>query len=334
MLLLTLQDIGRRVSTNRDWESLIPVIINTAKVTLQCRQCEVYLWNRRDKTLTNALPNRVRERSEYTPHPTKGMTAWVLEQRQILTRASIQDDYNLRRILDEDPSSPDAIAPLTVGGETLGILIVDGVEDVSPNFSRLLYVLANLYALGIKNAQLFQRIEEMARRDGLTGLLNHASFQQQLQEQLAAATAANKPLTIVMSDIDRFKSFNDTYGHQAGDHVLREVARLWKAVLPDYAVIARYGGEEFICALPDDDEHRGRELAELLRQTIEEHTFDFEGQTLHVTSSFGVAAWNSSATTPQELIKTADELLYQAKEGGRNRVICAGQSFAVARLEA
>src|SRR5690606_15441797 len=106
MLLLALQDISRRVSTNRDWESLIPIIINTAKVTLECRQCEVYLWNRRGKTLYNALPNRLRERSEYTPHPTKGMSAWVLEQRQILTRASIQNDYNLCRILDEDPHAP------------------------------------------------------------------------------------------------------------------------------------------------------------------------------------------------------------------------------------
>jgi diguanylate cyclase (GGDEF)-like protein len=124
-----------------------------------------------------------------------------------------------------------------------------------------------------------------------------------------------------MSDLDHFKKLNDTYRHQAGDHVLRETAALWRAVLPDTAVIGRYGGEEFICALPRDDLDRATELAELMRRQIESYVFDFEGWQLHVTASFGVAQLGRPAQTAHELIRLADEGLYAAKATGRNRVV-------------
>ncbi len=322
MLLLTLQDIGRRVSTNLDLDTLIPTIQSTAKASLKCGQCQVYFWNARKDVLRNALRAQQRERTEYVPHPQTGMAGWVLRHRQILTRQTIQADYDLHTLLEEEPVVPDAIAPLSVGGELLGLLIVDKIEQDSQTFVRLLYVLANIYALGIKNAQLFKRIEEMARRDGLTGLLNHASFQQELQKLVEQASGST-PLCVVMCDVDHFKKFNDTYGHQAGDQVLRDVARQWKAIVPDHAVLARYGGEEFICAIPQDDLTRGRELAELLRESIESCIIDFEGQELHVTASFGVAEFGPPAKTTQELIRLADEALYKAKETGRNRIVCA-----------
>ena len=321
MMLLTLQDVGRRISTNLDVDTLIPTILSTAKASLKCGQCRVYLWNGRESTLRNPLAKRGRDASGYSPRPKVGMTHWVLENRQILTRKSVEEDYALNSLLEEDPDMPEAIAPLAVGGELLGILVVDDFETVSPNFVRLLYILANIYALGIKNAQLFQRIEEMARRDGLTGLLNHASFQEELQRSIGETEGSSAPLSVVMADIDHFKQFNDTYAHQAGDHVLREVAALWKAVLPDHAIIARYGGEEFICALPGDDISRGVEIAELLRNSIESRVLQFDGQELRVKSSFGVAQFGQPADNGEELIRIADEAMYVAKESGRNRVV-------------
>ncbi len=320
MLLLALQDVGRRVSMNLDLEALLPVIVSTARASLKCQSCHVYFWNGRDKTLRNALPPRIREQNHYVPRPGSGMAGWVLEHRQILTRRDVEADYNLRGLLDEDPEMPDAIAPLTVGGELLGLLVLDGVEDDSSTFVRLLYVLSNMFALGIKNAQWFRRIEEMARRDGLTGLLNHATFQQMLRERMRQALERGDPLAVVISDIDHFKKFNDTWGHQAGDHVLKEVARLWQAVLPDYAVIARYGGEEFICILPGNDLAEALEHAERLRATIESQPLDFEGRTLKVTASFGVACLSEGAPTAKDLVRLADEALYRAKQAGRNRV--------------
>jgi len=320
MLLLALQDIGRRVSMNLDMGTLIPTIISSAKASLKCGECSVYFWNSRKKTLTPALPLRSREQSNYVPSPQRGMTAWVIDRRQILTRKAIEEDYNLRELLEAESNLPDAIAPLAVGGELLGLLVIDKAEQDAATFVRLLYILANTYALGIKNAQLFSRIEEMARRDGLTGLLNHAHFQQELQTLADSAATEGAPLTVIMSDVDHFKQFNDTWGHQAGDHVLREVARLWQAILPDHAVLARYGGEEFICALPGDDLSRGTELAELVRAQMESHPMDFNGEALRVTSSFGVAEFGRPAQSTKDLIRLADEAMYSAKEAGRNRV--------------
>jgi len=329
LLLLALQDVGRRVSTNLDLQTLIPTIISSAKASLKCGECQLYLWNPRENTLDVPLPPRSRDQVNYVPRPHAGMSEWVLKHRQILTRKAVENDYSLHDIREQERHLPDAIAPLSVGGEIVGIVVVDHVEQDSTTFDRLLYILANIFALGIKNAQLFQRIEEMARRDGLTGLLNHASFQQELHS-LAECTASDaSPLTIIMSDIDHFKSFNDRYGHQAGDHVLREVARLWGAVLPDDSVVARYGGEEFICALPGDDLQRGLDLAEELRREIECRTLDYQGTPLNVTASFGVAQLNHSTRTAKDLIRVADEAMYAAKAAGRNRVSAELGSSAV-----
>jgi len=333
MLLLTLQDIGRRVSINLNIQTLIPTIISTAKVSLKCGVCDIYFWNEEEKVLTNALPGRSRIQAHFKPNPKLGMTRWVLNQRQILTRSAFENDYTLQSILDEDPHAPDAIAPLCVGGELLGLLVIDDVEQNSPQFSRLLYILANIYAMGVKNAQLFNRIEDMARRDGLTGLLNHASFQQELQTLAVKAVEETSPLTIVMSDVDHFKSFNDTYGHQAGDYVLREVAKHLRVVLPDYAVFARYGGEEFIFALPHTDLASGREVAEDLRRHIDSCILDFEGQKLHVTASLGVAEFRHPNQTMQDLIRAADEAMYSAKENGRNRVACDSPHMMLTSVE-
>ena len=330
LLLLTLQDIGRKVSTHLDLATLIPTVITTAKSTLKCGSCELYSWDRQLNVFVSMLPVRSCDRNQYTPRPQHGMAGWVLEHNQILTRKDVEEDYELQELLEEDSKMPDAITPLSVGGELLGVLVVNEVEDSSSTFVRLLYILSNMYALGIKNAQLFTRIEEMARHDGLTGLLNHASFQEVLSGQILTAKDGGDTVSVVMSDIDHFKKFNDTWGHQAGDHVLREVARMWSAVLPEHAILARYGGEEFICALPGDDLSRATELAELLRVSVEEHTIDFEGQELHVTSSFGVAQHSSEVASPEELVKTADQALYRAKEAGRNCVAAAADHHTLA----
>jgi len=320
LLLLTLQDIGRRISTNQSNESLIPTVISTAKASLQCEYCQVYLWDNKSRALKNALPARSRDKLDYRPVHNSGVAAWVIENRQIVMRNDAEKDHKLKRILEEDPHMPDAIAPLTVGSELIGLMVIDKVDIESPTTGRLLYILSNIYALGIKNSQLFKRIEEMASRDGLTGLFNHATFQEKLHEMINNANSQSTSLSLIMSDIDHFKSFNDTYGHQAGDFVLKEVARIWSTVMPENAILARYGGEEFIGVLADHEYSQAMQIAEDLRETLENCPMLFEGQQLQVTASFGVTELNHPATTTNELVKVADEYLYKAKESGRNQV--------------
>ena len=129
------------------------------------------------------------------------------------------------------------------------------------------------------------------------------------------------PLSIIMCDIDHFKKFNDQHGHQAGDLVLQQTASILKNGVPQDAVVARYGGEEFICALPHRGAEAARDIAELIRETIEKFSFSYEGDALCVTVSLGVAEYTHQSTIGREVIRVADQALYKAKHTGRNNVV-------------
>lgn len=321
-LFRSLQEIGRRISSHLDFERLHDTIVDISKTVLKCAECDVLVWNQRDQDLRPLPFNRRSLRYANTPpDPEYGMLGWVVRHRQLLTLNAIHQDANFPDDYTDPSEPPDAVAPLIAGQEFLGVLVIRGYDCASMRSLHLLHVFATFSALGLKNAQLFRRIENMARRDGLTGLLNHATFYLQLRELMVETTLKQRPLTLIMCDIDRFKQFNDTYGHQAGDEVLREVARVWNAVLPDSSIVARYGGEEFVCALIDYDEVASIEIADLLRTTLANHPVEIHGRSLHVTASFGVATLTEDAHTTEELIHQADAALYRAKASGRNRVI-------------
>ncbi|MDB5387392.1 MAG: diguanylate cyclase [Planctomycetaceae bacterium] len=318
-LLLTLQEVGWRVATDFDLATLYQTVRHTTQRILRCQRCSVLLWNSQDSTLVDALHNS--EVSEAPiAYPNRGMLGWVAKNRNLLVRSDVENDPALKYLQRRDECHIEAVVPLTAGGELLGLLTLEGVNASTPQFRRMLQLLANVSALAIKNARLFQRIAEMARRDGLTGLLNHASFQERLRELVDAAQCKQLPLTVIMSDVDRFKSINDTYGHPVGDHVLREVGRIWRTVVPEYALSARYGGEEFICAIPGMGLERASDLAEALRHTIETLPLSFERGVISVTASFGVAQLGLPARNATELVRLVDEALYQSKRGGRNCV--------------
>lgn len=329
MLLLSMQQIGQRLSSQLDLKSLIVAIQDTAQEVLHCRKAELFLWSTRDQQFYNAalslggdLPTTVAELARC--RVANPAFDWVTANHRILARREFASGkLGTSFSNDIDPGElPAAVAPLMVGNELLGVLLVDQVEDESPTFIRMLFILASHCALSVKNAQLFRHIEEMARRDSLTGLLNHASFLEELDQLVDHAKANHERLTLVMSDIDHFKNVNDSFGHQAGDSVLQEVAKWWRAIMPDRALLARYGGEEFICVLPGDDLRQGAELAELLRVSLEENPINHRGLHLHITASFGVAELGKPAANVTRLIRLADKALYRAKDAGRNRVEC------------
>lgn len=325
MLLLSMQQIGHRLSSELELDALVSAILGTAKEVLRCQHAELHLWNARDRRFSNAAHSELAQLSDSVravlaqAAPMPASFEWVMQQRRILTRRDVLAGKVDAAKLSEE-SLPTAVAPLFVGDDFVGILVINDAEDEGPTFVRMLYILANHSALSLKNSQLFHTIQGMARRDGLTGLLHHAPFLEELERLIDDANANDRPLTLVMSDLDRFKDFNDNYGHQAGDKVLQEVASWWRAIVPDHAILGRYGGEEFICALPGETLSRGIELAEMLRSALVSHPVNYNGIHLHVSASFGVAELGNPASNATRLIRLADKALYRAKEGGRNRV--------------
>ncbi|MFP4061990.1 MAG: GGDEF domain-containing protein [Halochromatium sp.] len=162
----------------------------------------------------------------------------------------------------------------------------------------------------------------LARTDGLTGLYNHAYMQELLDAELERSARYQRPLMLVLFDIDHFKALNDEHGHQAGDQVLLQLANLCQSLTRDSDRLARYGGEEFLVILPESEREQGQRFAERLRHEIEQATFTFAATPLRITVSIGLAHWNGRGDPPTkaELVRAADRALYRSKEQGRNRV--------------
>lgn len=165
--------------------------------------------------------------------------------------------------------------------------------------------------------QLNQQLQNLAITDGLTGLHNHRAFQDYLEEQFQTAMHKKQPLSLILMDVDHFKQYNDTYGHQAGDEVLRRVAQILKQSVRDGDFVARYGGEEFAVVLPHTDTENAVQVAERLREAIASAEWTLRP----ITGSFGVASIRPDMETRREIIESADQALYEAKRGGRNRVV-------------
>jgi two-component system cell cycle response regulator len=167
----------------------------------------------------------------------------------------------------------------------------------------------------------YEEIHRMAIMDGLTGLYNKRYFTEALDREMARARRYSRPLSLIMIDIDFFKNINDTYGHLAGDHILKELGELLISRVRREELVARYGGEELVILLPETDKEGAFKVAELMRQRVESHTFIFANKKIRVTVSAGVSEAVECDYDLSEVIKIADERLYAAKRAGRNKVI-------------
>ena len=213
--------------------------------------------------------------------------------------------------------------PLLVGESAEGVLRLDSAQPnaYTQDDLRFLDIVLGLVDTAITNARLFAQTQQLAITDGLTGLYRRQPFLDQLTREVARATRNGEPLAILMLDLDNFKRYNDTFGHTAGDLVLKTVAELMRGTVPPDGMCARYGGEEFAVLLPKTSREQGAEIANRLRQVVE-HDAQHEGRRADqpVTVSLGVSVFPEDAQVELELIRLADQRLYRAKRAGKNQV--------------
>jgi diguanylate cyclase (GGDEF)-like protein/PAS domain S-box-containing protein len=219
--------------------------------------------------------------------------------------------------------------PILAQGETLGILHLQATDDVPQlNASELSFktTFAAQVGLSVANIRLREALRTQSVRDALTGLYNRRYLEETLEREMRRAARAAQSLGILMIDLDHFKKFNDTYGHDAGDAVLRETgASLSKGIRAE-DFVCRFGGEEFVVILPTADPETSRARAERLRTKMRELTIMYQGKSLGmVTISVGVAAFPAHGTSPKELMVAADAAFYEAKRGGRDQVVVASE---------
>jgi two-component system cell cycle response regulator len=213
------------------------------------------------------------------------------------------------------------VLPLLVHDAPLGTLVLGSHTAGAFNGPArgLLEVLASHLGVSLSNARMVRRLEEQATTDGLTGLLNKRAMHETAAQRLTAARRFGRPLSVMVTDIDLFKRINDTYGHDVGDLVIKELAAVHRRLARTTDAVARFGGEEFVTICEETDAEGALLLAERIRAEFAQVGFHARGETVHCTCSVGIATFPDAGTSWEELFKAADDAVYTSKRAGRDR---------------
>jgi diguanylate cyclase (GGDEF)-like protein/PAS domain S-box-containing protein len=259
---------------------------------------------------------------------------WALRQGKLHLVHGAQDEIVCKHVA-EGFSRGYVCAPAIAQGEMIGVLSVTLGRGESGDAtavtrrpvesrSRLISMAADNLAMALVSLKLREALRDRSVRDPLTRLFNRRYLEETLVRELSSCKRSEKPLAVIMADIDHFKRYNDTHGHDVGDFVLVQIAEIIRARLRSADIPCRYGGEELALVMPGAGREIAMGRAEAIRKAIEGHEFVYKGKRLAgVTVSMGVAECPADGGAAAALLKAADSALYQAKEGGRNRVVAA-----------
>lgn len=324
--LRNLIEMGMSLSSNLEFQSLVESILYSCIGQMFVEKVAIILQEDIDK-------------DSYSIHMAKGYdeefsrSAIVFDENSALIRHLEEEAFpHLSTGLREHPElchdldsiamlDAEVVVPLVSKSSMNGLLVLGEKIDGSaftPDNMEFLRDLARFAAIAVENSRLYL----MATLDRMTHLYIHHFFQERLNEELKRSVRYGTPLSLIISDIDHFKRFNDTYGHQQGDVVLKETAQILRESVRGFDIAARYGGEEFAVILPETDLGDAIVVAKRLRKRIEQHGFHGQIAPLHVTVSIGVAQYDPERDEGKEsLIDRADRAMYRAKDAGRNRVV-------------
>lgn len=256
----------------------------------------------------------------------KGVIALAFEKEQVINRIFTGPPVPRLSPREKSPARMASLLAVPVPTDQ-GVDMALMVESEKPrrftdHQQNMLSTIARAAGFALSRARLYQEKETLASRDGLTGVENHRTFQERFAGEILRAQRYDQQLAVLMMDIDFFKKVNDTYGHPAGDVVLKEVARIISQnVRAGVDLMARYGGEEFVCMLADSDRERAAETAERIRAGIAAKAFEAGAARFQVTMSIGGAMYPLDSRHGREVLEKADKALYHAKETGRNRLV-------------
>ncbi len=322
-----LLDIAKSFCQNLDFSNLLESIVYICMAQMHVLGAEIFVRDliTNENFVLETSKDFLSEKKTMMPVNTPIATILLSEKRPLTFEELKKSCSNCEHLKLLEAINPTLIVPLIQKNHLNGMLILQeriAIEDDATysdyEISQIMSI-ASLASVAINNAALL----EMSSTDMMTHLKLKYYFFNLLTEAIDAAFLNNQHIAVIMFDIDFFKKFNDTYGHECGDFVLKSVADLIRKNLRESDVASRYGGEEFTALLIDAGKEEAMAVAERIRSTINEHDFVYNNQQLHVTISGGVSVFDAQTnlvSSPNEFVNQADQGLYMSKNNGRNRV--------------
>jgi len=316
---LAMYEIAQTASTTLNLDEVLSLVAGKIRNMIPCSTCVIFLRDEGSDVLRARIAVGVNDRcfEDATTTIGRGLTGLVAQTREGLVAAYDADDLKFKRLYMQwiDLQSI-MIAPICHGGEVIGTI---NLYDMRPDVfrdedSRLLNAVTPQVGQAIRNALLFEETRESALTDALTGLHNARYMLIHLEQEISRARRSMRPVSVLGLDLDNFKPINDTFGHQQGDQVLRELGQIFISQVRDYDVVCRYAGDEFIIILPDSDKQEAMETAQRIKDAVDAYDPGFHhDQPVRVGVSVGVATFPADGTDVRSLISEADAAMYADK---------------------
>ncbi len=316
----TIADITSELEINK----LLQTILERAIKLLGADGGDFCVFDEEEQILrVVALVNMNKRYLNTIVHLDEGAAGKAASERKTI----ILEDYSMwnEKMEDYDEASLRSamVTPLIIGDRllgTIGMFHFVPEKHFSEDDQHLLSMFAQHASIALDNAMLFDRIQELARIDELTGLLNRRSFIERTEYEINRARRLDHSLAIAMIDLDNFKEVNDQFSHQIGDQVLREIANLLCINIRNIDIIGRYGGDEITLLMPETTQDNAFQALQRLKNILAEHEFICNERVFRVTASIGLACYQAADASFEKMISAADEALYRAKDHGRNQV--------------
>ncbi|MCD6118368.1 GGDEF domain-containing protein [bacterium] len=344
--ITTLLQINEIISSSLEWEALFTNIILALKNSFIFKNFTLFLYDEVEEKLSIRIANGVfyDEDSSYKITPGEGIAGWTFQNRSSVCVADVSHDHRFKEFSSSKAIPASLLCvPLIYRGTAIGVISLDSAT--TGNFTRkdqkFLESIAYLISVAITNSKHYSTVKEESITDNLTGLANFRELQNRFNEILEKNIQSKDNLSVMMIDIDHFKKVNDTYGHLAGNRILKALSDLFRNYFRKTDVPARYGGEEFAIILQGSPLSAAKDMAESLRYRVSREDFfidDERNYNINLTVSIGVSSFEDEniqrileyvekydlgelSRLQIQLIKNADEALYYAKNKGRNIVV-------------
>lgn len=324
-----ISDIGKKLTSDLKIEKNLNVIYEEVRELMEADVFGIALYKEEEKSLNYDLFIVDGDRSDYgmVPLDSESFGVWCYKNKENVVINDIENEYKkyianrYNKVNgDKDKAVKSLVfCPIIIENKVIGILSVQSYNKNAYNKGdvKKLEILTSYIAIALENAKLFKSIEYSATHDGLTDMLNRKEILRKGEELIRN----NEECSVIIMDIDYFKSINDSYGHTAGDYVLKTISDIMSKTINEKGYIGRYGGEEFLIVVFNSNNTEVNKIGEALRRNIEKYNFIINSQEINVTVSLGIYNYSEHDEKFYNNIKFADEALYLAKSLGRNRVI-------------